>query len=200
MDIKGTLRANLKHSSVPFDLHYRNHTLKPKIVVICDVSTSMRHVSQLMLSLLYSMQDQISKTHAFAFIDHLEYITPQLTDFQPEEAVERILKRMPSGHYNTDLGSSLKNLTDTYLNTVDLRTILIVVGDGRNNYNDPRVDLFRLVSRRSRNAIWLNPEPLALWGTGDSDIPKYGPYCKKIFQVGNLAQLADAIDQIAVAA
>ena len=196
LDIKGTLRANLKHNNVPFDLQFRNQSLKPKIVVICDLSTSMRHVSELMLGLLYSIQDQISKTHAFVFIDHMEYISPQLSEYQPDEAVERILKRMPSGHYNTDLGSSLKNMTDAYLNTVDSRTILIVVGDGRNNYNDPRVDLFRLISRRSRNAIWLNPEPLALWGTGDSDIPKYSPYCKKIFQVGNLAQLADAIDRL----
>ena len=36
---------------------------------------------------------------------------------------------MPSGHYNTDLGSSLENFTHTYLDTVDHRTTLIMVGD-----------------------------------------------------------------------
>ncbi len=196
MDVKATLRANLKHATVPFDLRFRNRTLKPKIVVLCDLSTSMRYVSELMLGLLYAIQDQISKTHAFAFIDHLEYISPQLADSRPDQAVDQILQRMPAGHYNTDLGQSLKNLADLYLNTVDSRTTLIVVGDGRNNYNDPRVDLFRLIARRSRSAIWLNPEPIALWGTGDSDMERYGPYCRSVMQVSNLSQLAAAIDRL----
>jgi len=196
LDVKATLRANMKHASVPIELRYRDHTLKPKIVVLCDVSTSMRYVSELMLGLLYAIQDQISKTHAFAFIDHLEYISPQLDEQQPDQAVSQILRRMPAGHYNTDLGYSLKNLVDDYLNTVDSRTILIVVGDGRNNFNDPRTDLFRMISRRSRNAIWLNPEPVALWGSGDSDMEKYEPYCRSVFQVTNLAQLAQAIDHL----
>ena len=196
LDVKATLRANLKHSGVPFDLHHRNHTLKPKLVVLCDLSTSMRYVSELMLGLLYSIQDQISKTHAFAFIDHLEYISPQLDAHPAEEAFELILRRMPAGHYNTDLGYSLKNMVDDHLNVIDSRTILIMVGDGRNNYNDPRIDLFKLLSRRSRNAIWLNPEPVALWGTGDSDIPRYSPYCKTMFQVSTLAQLSEAIDRL----
>jgi uncharacterized protein with von Willebrand factor type A (vWA) domain len=196
LDVKATLRANMKHANVPIELRYRDHTLKPKIVVLCDVSTSMRYISELMLGLLYSIQDQISKTHAFAFIDHLEYISPQLDEKQPDQAVSQILRRMPAGHYNTDLGYSLKNLVDDYLNTIDSRTILIVVGDGRNNFNDPRTDLFRMVSRRSRNAIWLNPEPVALWGSGDSDMQKYEPYCRSVFQVANLAQLAEAIDHL----
>ena len=76
LDLKSTLRANLKHGSVPIELRHRDHTLKPKLVVICDISTSMRYCSELMLSLLYAIQDQISKTHAFTFIDHLEYISP----------------------------------------------------------------------------------------------------------------------------
>jgi uncharacterized protein with von Willebrand factor type A (vWA) domain len=53
-----------------------------------------------------------------------------------------------------------------------------------------------MVSRRSRSAIWLNPEPAALWGTGDSDLDKYSPYCRSIFQVSNLGQLAAAIDHL----
>ncbi len=196
LDVKATLRANMKHGNVPIELRHRNRALKPKIVVLCDLSTSMRYVSEMMLGLLSAIQDQISKTHAFAFIDHLEYISPQLAEQQPEVAMSQILRRMPAGHYNTDLGFSLKNLADDYLNTVDSRTTFIVVGDGRNNYNNPRLDLFRLISRRCRSAIWLNPEPSALWGTGDSDMDKYGPYCRSIFQVSNLGQLASAIDHL----
>jgi uncharacterized protein with von Willebrand factor type A (vWA) domain len=196
LDPKGTLRANLKNDSVPIDLRHRDRKMKPKIVVICDISTSMRYVSELMLSMLYAIQDQISKTHSFAFIDHLEYVSPLFQGNDPANAVREILYKMPSGHYNTDLGTSLENFTKEYLETVDHRSTFIIVGDGRNNFNDPRLELFQRIARRSRNTIWLNPEPMALWGTGDSDMLKYAHYCGRTFQVSNLAQLATAVDQL----
>jgi uncharacterized protein with von Willebrand factor type A (vWA) domain len=147
---------------------------------------------------LGEVQDQISKTHAFAFIDHLEYITPLYVDYRPGEAIGKILRKMPSGHYNTDLGYSLKNFTEAFFDTIDSRTTFLIVGDGRNNFNDPRLDLFRDITRRSRYTLWFNPEPLALWGSGDSDILKYQPHCNQIFQVSNLSQLAAAIDRMLV--
>jgi uncharacterized protein len=196
LDAKATIRANLKHGSVPIEIRHRERNLKPKLVVICDVSTSMRYCSELMLSLLYHMQDQISKTHAFAFISHLEYISPDFTGREAAQAVSVVLERMPSGYYNTDLGSSLADLERSYLNTIDSRTIVIIVGDGRNNYNNPRLDLFNSFARRSRRMIWINPETPNLWGTGDSDMLHYAPICSSILQAGTLAQLTAAIDHM----
>jgi uncharacterized protein len=198
LDAKATIRANLKHGSVPIEIKYRDRHLKPKLVVICDVSTSMRHCSELMLSLLHAMQDQISKTHAFAFIDHLEYISPDLTGKEPDRAVAEVLERLPSGYYNTDLGGSLESLAHDYAETIDSRTTFIVVGDGRNNYNDPRLDIFRAIARRSRRTIWLNPEMPMLWGTGDSDMLKYAPLCDTILQAGTLAELMAAVDKLLI--
>jgi uncharacterized protein len=196
LDLKATLRSNLQHGGVPIELKHKDHTLKPKLVVICDISTSMRYCSELMLLLLYAIQDQISKTHAFTFIDRLEYITPYFDHSAPNQAIDAVLQRMPPGHYNTDLGYSLQNFNERFLDTVDHRTTFIVVGDGRNNYNDPRLDLFKGVARRARATIWLNPEPPAMWGSGDSDMPGYAPLCDRTFQVGNLNQLTAAIDQL----
>lgn len=196
LDLKSTLRANLKHGDVPIELKRRDRKMKPKIVVVCDISTSMRYVSEFMLSMLYAIQDQISKTHAFAFIDHLAYISPDFVGIDPANAVSKILYRMPSGHYNTDFGASLTDFEKEYLETIDRRSTLIIVGDGRNNFNDPQIELFQRIAQRSRNTIWLNPEPMMLWGTGDSDMLKYSPHCGLTFQVSNLAQLAAAIDQL----
>ncbi len=196
LDAKATIRANLKHGSVPIDIRHKDRSLKPKLVALCDISTSMRSCSELMLSLLYAMQDQISKTHAFAFIDHLEYVSPDFTHTGSQQAVEQVLTRMPSGHYNTDMGYSLEQLHKDYLDLIDGRTIFIVVGDGRNNYNDPRLDLFNKITRRCRRVIWLTPEPPGLWGTGDSDMLKYEPLCSAVFQVSNLAELTAAVDKL----
>ena len=196
LDAKATIRANLKHGSVPLEIRHRERNLKPKLVVICDVSTSMRYCSELMLSLLYHMQDQISKTHAFAFISHLEYISPDFTGRDAAQAVSAVLDRMPAGYYNTDLGSSLADLEKHYLDTLDSRTTVIIVGDGRNNYNNPRLEIFNNFARRSRRMIWINPEAPALWGTGDSDMLKYAPGCSVILQASTLSQLTAAIDRL----
>jgi uncharacterized protein len=198
LDAKATIRANLKHGSVPIEIKHRDRHLKPKLVVVCDISTSMRPASELMLSLIYAMQDQISKTHAFAFIDRLEYISPDFETHEAREAVSEVLLRLPSGYYNTDLGHSLEEFLHDYMDTVDSRTTFIVVGDARNNYNNPRLDLFGTIARRSRNTIWLNPEPPMMWTSGDSDMLKYAPLCDTILQVGTLAELAAAVDKLLV--
>jgi uncharacterized protein with von Willebrand factor type A (vWA) domain len=198
LDAKATIRANLKHGSVPIEIRHRDRHLKPKLVVICDISTSMRPCSELMLSLIYAMHDQISKTHAFAFIDRLQYISPDFSGKEAAQAVAEVLKRMPSGYYNTDLGYSLETFTHDFMETVDSRTTFIVVGDARNNFNDPRIDLFSTIARRSHRTIWLNPEMPVLWGTGDSDMLKYAPWCDTILQVGTLSELAAAVDRLLI--
>ena len=109
MDPKATIRASLKYHGVPMEIKHKDRVRKPKIVVICDVSTSMRFCSELMLSFLFALQGQVRKTHAFAFIDHLESISEDFSGSNADEAIQSVLWRMPSGHYNTDLGWSLND-------------------------------------------------------------------------------------------
>ncbi|MFN2200631.1 MAG: VWA domain-containing protein [Caldilineaceae bacterium] len=196
LDAKATLRANLKYGGVPMEIHHRDHRLKPKLVIICDISTSMRYCSELMLSLVYALQDLVTKTHAFAFIDHMEYISPDFVGRQAKDAIAEVLIRMPPGHYSTDLGYSLDNFARGFMDTIDGRTTIIVVGDARNNYNDPRLDLFQKMARRCRRMIWLNPEAPMLWGSGDSDMLDYAPLCDNVTVAATLGELTTAIDQM----
>ncbi len=195
LDAKATIRANLKHGDVPIELKHRDRTLKPKLIVICDISTSMRFCSELMLTLLFHLQDLIHKTHAFAFIGHLEYISPDFLGRNAGEAVSYVLERNPAGYYNTDLGNCLIGFQNQFMGTADNRTTLILVGDGRNNFNDPQIKIFDTIARRCKRTIWINPEPRALWGTGDSDMLKYAPSCDMVLHASTLAQLTTAIDQ-----
>ncbi|MFZ5919903.1 MAG: vWA domain-containing protein [Chloroflexota bacterium] len=195
LDPKATIRANLKYHGVPMELRHRDRVRKPRLVVICDISTSMRFCSELMLSFLFALQGQVRKTHAFAFIDHLEYISEDFSGSNADEAIASVLWRMPSGHYNTDLGWSLNDFQNEYMETLNGQTTLILVGDGRNNYNDPRLDIFSSMSRRAARTIWLNPEPPTLWH-GDSDMPKYAPLCNDVLKVSNLRELTEAVDSL----
>jgi uncharacterized protein with von Willebrand factor type A (vWA) domain len=195
LDPRATIRANLKYHGVPMEIKHKDRTRKPKIVVICDISTSMRFCSELMLSFLFALQGQVRKTHAFAFIDHLEYISDDFSGSDADQAITTVLWRMPSGHYNTDLGWSLQNFNDDFMDTLNSGTTLLIVGDGRNNYYDPRLDIFSIMSRRAARTIWLNPEPPIMWH-GDSDMHKYAPLCDNVLKVGNLRELADAVDEL----
>jgi uncharacterized protein with von Willebrand factor type A (vWA) domain len=195
LDAKATIRANQKYHGVPMEIRHRDRVRKPRIVVICDISTSMRFCSELMLSFLYALQGQVNKTFAFAFIDHLESISEDFRGVDADQAIANVLMRMPGGYYSTDLGWSLNDFNDGFMHTLNGQTTLLVVGDGRNNYNDPRLDLFDRMSRRASRTIWLNPEPASLWH-GDSDMPKYAPLCSEVLKVSNLKDLASAVDQL----
>jgi uncharacterized protein with von Willebrand factor type A (vWA) domain len=142
------------------------------------------------------LHDVVTKTHAFAFIDHLEYITPDFEGRQADEAIDNVLIRMPPGHYSTDLGYALEGFAKSFMDTVDRRTTVIVVGDGRNNYNNPQLEIFKRISERSRRTIWISPEPVTMWGTGDSDMLQYAPLCDNIAIAATLNQLTAAVDKL----
>jgi uncharacterized protein len=195
-DPKGTIRNNLRYGGVPMEIKYRNRHVKPRLVLICDISTSMRYCSEFMLTLLYELQDQVSKTRSFIFIDDMHEISEFFKAERPDVAVQAVLSTHRPGSYNTNLGQSLQTFFDDKLDSVDSRTTVIILGDGRNNFNDPRLDLAFDLRRRSRRLLWFNPEPESQWGTGDSDMHQYAPVSSGVFQVRNLAQLVDAIDRI----
>lgn len=196
LDAKATLRASLRTGNVPFELVRRVRRRKARFTLICDVSTSMRPVVSFLLLLMYQIHAQIGRTRSFAFIDHIEEISTDLSRGRPEQAVPEVLHRIPPGHYNTDLGRSLQQFVDDFPGAVDRKTTIVMCGDGRNNYNDPRTDLIEWLSRRANQVVWFNPEPPSKWGYGDSDMPVYASLADAVFQVSNLRQLSRAVDEI----
>jgi hypothetical protein len=199
LDAKKTLRSNLRYGGVPMELKFKTRHLKPKLLLICDVSTSMRAVVEFLLRMIYELQDQVASAHSFAFIDDLNSISEDFAENPPDVAIDIVLTRLRPGYYNTDLGNSLNTLMMQYASTVDHRTTVIFVGDGRNNYNNPRLDLMDQIKRRSKRVIWLNPEHPRQWGAGDSDMLAYQPYATAVYRVSNLAELAEAVDKLLTA-
>jgi uncharacterized protein with von Willebrand factor type A (vWA) domain len=198
LDTRRMMRANMKYDSVPLELKFRSHHVKPALVLVCDVSTSMRYCAEFLLTLIYELQDQVAKTDSFIFISDLTEISMVFEELEPQAAVEKVLTENRPGYYNTDLGNSMNTFKQDHLNCVTSKTTVIILGDGRNNYNDPRIDIMNEVKRRSRRLLWFNPEPPSQWGTGDSDMLQYAPVSSGVYRVSNLRELAAAVDQILV--
>lgn len=196
LDAKATIRHSQRYGGVPLELRFRRKRLKPKLAVICDISTSMRPHAMFMLTLMYELQDVVGRAHSFAFIDDMHDITHDFVGQRPMEAIADVLRRIPPGYYSTDLGNSLSTFCRDHLSAVDRRTTVIVLGDGRNNYNDPRVDCIDTIKRHARRVLWFTPEHEAMWGTGDSDMRQYAPKMDAVHHVGTLAELAAAIDRL----
>ena len=195
-DPRRTMRSAMKYGGVPIEIRYHTRHKKPSIILICDISTSMRYCAEFLLTLIYELQDQVARTHSFIFIDDLTDISMVFAEEQPRDAVARVLTEHRPGHYNTDLGNSLNTFVNEHMGTIDHRTTIIILGDGRNNYNNPRADLAQLMARRARRLLWFNPEPPAMWGTGDSDMLEYAPVSDGIHRVSTLRELAEAVDKI----
>ena len=81
------------------------------------------------------------------------------------------------GFQQTDYGKALEDFCDLHLDQLDRRTTVIILGDGRTNYANPRLDLMHLIQERSRAVIRLNPEPETYWPTGDSQMIRYSRFC-----------------------
>jgi uncharacterized protein with von Willebrand factor type A (vWA) domain len=196
LDTRRMMRANMKYDSVPLELKFKSHHVKPRLVLICDVSTSMRYCAEFLLTLIYELQDQVARTNSFVFINDLTDISMDFEEHEPQSAVERVLTDNRPGYYNTDLGNSLDTFKRDHLSCLTGRTTVIILGDGRNNYNNPRTDIASEMMRRSRRLIWFNPEPQSQWGTGDSDMWQYASAASSVYKVSNLRELAAAVDKI----
>jgi uncharacterized protein len=198
LDPRRMMRANMKYDSVPMELKYRTHHVKPRLVLVCDVSTSMRYCAEFLLTLIYELQDQVAKTDSFIFISDLTEISMVFKELEPMAAVEKVLTENRPGYYNTDLGNSLNTFKQNHMDTITGKTTVVILGDGRNNNNDPRLDIASDMKRKSRRLLWFNPEPPSQWGTGDSDMLQYAPLSSGVYKVSNLRELAAAVDQILV--
>ncbi len=198
LDVRKTMRANAGVDGIPFNVFWRQKKKdRPKIIVICDVSGSVALYVRFLLLLLFSMKEAIPDLHAFAFSYRLKSVDDILQTMEFDAAIKKILREIGLG--STSYGQAFSDFKTDHENKIDRRTTIIILGDGRSNYGDPRLDLFRDFAGRAKRIIWLNPEGRALWGTGDSVIPRYEPFCAQMSHVATLKDLEKAIDEVLTA-
>lgn len=188
LDVRRMLRRNLAFDGHLFHLHWRSVQKRPgKLFVMCDVSGSVASVARFLLLLLHRLDDALPDVRTFAFSNRLGEVTQQFARSASTQAIDAAL--FDWGHGNTDYGRAFLDFRAQVGRALDNRATLIVLGDARNNYYDARVNVFESLARRSREVIWLNPEPRGDWGSGDSVMNRYAPFCTHLHRLSNLTDL-----------
>ena len=195
LDARRTLRRNMPWGGIPFRTIWKTRKIeKPRLMVLCDVSGSVAAVAQFLLLFLWSLNEALSGLRAFAFSNRCIEVTEILNQLPIEQAGAEIMVQVGFG--SSAYGASLEDFDRLALRDLNHQTTVLILGDARGNRTEARADLLRDIADRAKQVIWLNPEHPMAWGTGDSDMPRYRPYCKLATHCATLDQLERVIEDL----
>jgi len=197
-DVKETLRQNLQFGGVPFHIELdRRQKTKPQVLVLCDISDSVLNASRFMLQFVYSVQDLYSKVRSFVFVSDIGEVTQLFEENDIQQAIETALRGDVIDVYShSNFGRAFELFYREFFPAVTSKTTVVIIGDGRNNYNRPGDWVLREMQQKAKRLVWLNPENRMTWGVGDSEMPRYLPYCDIAEECRNINQLYKVIDLI----
>ncbi len=198
LDARRTIRRSLRSGGVPFELRRRRRRVdRPRLVILCDISDSVRNVSRFMLQLVYLLQDQFAQVRSFVFVSDLGETTELFRGNEIGRAIELAYGGAVVNVFaNSNFGRAFRGFRERFFDAVSSKTTLIVIGDGRNNYNPPEAWALAELRARAKRVLWINPEPPLSWAFGDSAMREYEPHCDRVEVVQNLASLKKVVDSI----
>lgn len=198
INVPHTLRHNIRYDGIPFDPVLRQRREgKPRVTLLCDISLSTRNLARFWLHMVYQMQSLFSKVRTFAFVADVVEVTQLFEERDMNGAVDEIFAgRIIDADVNSDFGKAAEQFKDRYLPTINHRTTLVVLGDGRNNGKPPNVAAFEEMARHARRVIWITPEPRWGWKLGSCDMPLYEPLCTRVEVVRDVQGLANAAESL----
>jgi len=195
LDVRSTIRANQEYDGILFETIWKKTKVdRPKIVALCDVSGSVANVSRFFLMFLHSLTEVLPKVRTFAFSNKAGEVTDLFENKDIEVAAAETL--LLNGGGSTDYGQAFVDLEGLLENNIDRKTTVIILGDARSNYGDPRCDVLKTIQEKSKRIIFLNPEPKSVWGTGDSEMLRFVPYCSKSKVCSSLFDLERVVDDM----
>ena len=190
-----TVRANMKYDGVPFrPVTVSRVEDRPRLLVLCDVSLSVRSTARFTLHLVHSLQSIATSVRTFGFVKDLVEVTDLFAEHRTEEALSLVMAGLPAGGVldvdaDSDYGHAFETFLEEFGSAITRRVTVLVLGDGRGNNSDPGMSAFEEITRRARATIWLTPEPRYSWALGACDLPAYSEFCDRVQVVRNLSGL-----------
>jgi uncharacterized protein with von Willebrand factor type A (vWA) domain len=198
LNVRRTLRRNLPWGGVPMVPMFRSRRPeRPEVVVLCDVSDSVRNASRMMLLFTHTMQSLFSRVRSFVFVSDVGEVTRFFKELEPEQAIDLATAgKAISLAGNSNYGRALASFVRDQLGSITRRTTVLVIGDGRNNYNPSNAWALDDLKRKARRVIWICPEDRRSWGFGDSEMATYARHCSQVAVVQSVSDLARVAEQL----
>jgi uncharacterized protein with von Willebrand factor type A (vWA) domain len=193
-----TLQKNYRNGMVPFLLSLRRKRQeKPRLVVFCDVSFSVSHATRFMLLLLHTLQSRVMAVRSFIFNKEIV----EITDLLRNMPVNCLLETIDQGQIvnlddNSDYGTVFETFKKKHLENMRGKPAIIIMGDGRNNYNEANEWALEEIREKAGYMLWLTPEERDLWQRGDCLMELYGSYCDKVETVRTVDELSLMVEDL----
>lgn len=160
LDLRRTIRQNLRNGGEVFDLARRRQRTRPRpLVLLCDISGSMDRYSRTLLQFLHTVEHGLDRVEAFVFATRLTRITRQLRTRDPDTALNEVSKVVCDWSGGTRIGDAIRSFNYTWSKRVLGRgAIVMIISDGwdRGDVGVLREEMERL-QRNCYRLIWLNP-------------------------------------------
>ena len=204
IDIRRTLRANLKYGGVPFELvKAKPRPHKNEHLFLNDISGSCEGISSWFFMLMFSAQTAFKRSRTFEFDNKVIETTDALKEEYLIDSFVKVkdmrIKNMMV-HGTSDMYSSFKSFQEQA--NINNKSYVIILSDCRDwagpkvNGVPASVELVEEMVRDSKKLVILNPEDKNKWDVVDSCVSLYGDAGAQVFEVNTLNQLAQFVEQM----
>lgn len=189
LDLRRTFRRAMTRGGVPVELFFRRQRPgRSDLVALVDLSYSTALAAEFLLALLAPARGFFRRVRLLAYVDDVTEVSFENGHVVPHGAIDL--------NARSDFGRVLHRFGERWESALGRNTVLLILGDARNNRRPPRADLLARLRRQVRTLVWLNPEPRARWNTGDSTLAAYARSIDVLLAAGNLRELATALEEM----
>ena len=160
LDLQSTIRQSVSSGGTPLRLAWKDRRrVKPRLVLLLDVSRSMNTYSFFYLRLARALAAELPGVHCYIFHTRVTGVSEALRDPDPWRSQERLHLVAGGWAGGTRIGESLAQFNRDHAPCiVHSRTAVIIASDGYDT-GEPALLAQALVAlrRRARRIVWLNP-------------------------------------------
>ncbi|MEM8706586.1 MAG: VWA domain-containing protein [Actinomycetota bacterium] len=190
VDLRRTLRRSVTTAGFPIDVRHldRRHDAA-RLVVLVDLSLSVRGTSRLVLHLLHRLRSSVGSLRTFGFIDAFVPIDRALRTDDAVRAIGAVLGGVDLDA-SSDPGRALRTWWSRWHHLVTPETHVVILSDGRCNGNDPGYETVRKITARSASTLWISPEPRGAWSLGRGEMVEFAACVDQAVTVRTIDDLA----------
>ena len=204
IDMRRTIRANLKYGGVPLELvKAKPRPHKNEHLFLNDISGSCEWISSWFFMLMFSAQTAFKKSRTFEFDNKVIETTQALKEEYLIDSFVKVrdmrIKNMMV-HGTSDMYSAFSGFMDKA--KINNKSYIIILSDCRDwagpkvNGIPASVELVEEMAREAKKVIILNPEERIKWDIVDSCVSLYEEAGAQVFEVNTLNQLAHFVEQM----